>query len=203
MRLLPLATEMANFEYGVCPFTYHAYGICVADRPDLLVEYGPYLQHRWMAFYEWLHAHNVPVPFFLGEGGHVEGSVSSTATAHAWAYAAEQADRYRVSLPDGKVLVLNKRRYERPPSTLNGLAAANMWLNPGRGWRGLISEDRAVAELVAEFDRPTYEFNKEHKWQACLGLTPFQWGNDNDWYHFNHNPLTQKLVAALGAAYGR
>ena len=76
-----------------------------------------------------------------------------------------------------------------------------MWLNPGRGWVGEISPERAVRELVEQFDEPIRVKNAENGYRACYGLTPFQFGNDTDWKYFNHVGLMSPLVAALKAKY--
>jgi hypothetical protein len=148
-----------------------------------------------MVYYEWLKAHNAVVPFFLGEGGHVQGSVTDNAV---YASLAVEADRYTVPLPDGRTIMLHKRRYEGPPE---GLAYSEMWLNPGRGWRGVISPERAIAELVDVFDEDIRIFNKKHDYEACLGLTPFQSGNDTDWRYFNNDELNESLAIRLAAKY--
>jgi hypothetical protein len=76
-----------------------------------------------------------------------------------------------------------------------------MWLNPGRGWRGVISPERAIAELVDVFDEDIRIFNKKHDYEACLGLTPFQSGNTTDWRYFNNDELNEALAIRLAAKY--
>ena len=198
-RILPLARAMAEFDYGPCPLTYHNYGICIANNPGALVELGPWLQHRWMYYYEWLKAHGVDVPFFLGEGGHVQGSLSTSANVVALAQAAFRANRYTVSTPRG-VIVLNKRKMPIVRS-MTSRASAQMWLNPGHGWRGVITPQRAVQELVDQFDEPTRVFDKKHGYKSTIGMTPFQWGDDGDWFYFNYNEITDNLANRLADKY--
>ena len=76
-----------------------------------------------------------------------------------------------------------------------------MWLNPGKGWKGEISAERAVRELLEQFDEPTRLKNVQNGYRACYGLTPFQFGNDSDWRYFNHEELSSPLVVALRARY--
>jgi len=88
--------------------------------------------------------------------------------------------------------VLNKTpSYPRP---------TGLWLHPGQGWNGIISEERAVRELVDVFDEELRQANILHP-GSSYGMTPFQWGNRTDWGNFNHEPLTLKLVAALRVKY--
>lgn len=205
--ILPLARALAEFEYndenGECCLVSHAYGICAKLHPEWLAEYGPWLQHRWMYGYDWLKAQGVPVPFALLEGGHVVGEVNTGVSSFLGNLLAAAANQYEyaVSIPSkGIVIRLKKRRL--PVVRPRGITRAlGMWLNPGHGWVGEIPADRAVRELVAEFDEPVRLKNAQNGYKACYGLSPFQFGNDTDWRYFNHEELVEPLVVALRARY--
>lgn len=205
--ILPLAQALRDFpyndEHGSCCFNYHGYGLCIADQPAILAEYAPWLQHRWMYYYKWLHDRGAPVPFFHGEGGHVGGSVSSASSLYGYGapLTATTATSQIVAIPArGEILILVKRsQLYRPPDL--SISAQGMWLNPGQGWRGLIPPARAVTELVKEFDAPIELFNAAHAYKTSYGMTTFQWGNRSDWINFNQEELAAPLASALQARY--
>ena len=206
LKILDLAKRFNDFPYnddkGQCAFTYHSYGICKREHPEWLQEWSQWLQDRWMVNYEWLVDRGEPTPFWSGEGGHVVGSVTGAYNVRAHS-AALIANRQTVLVPSqGVRLILNKRRELYNPNRHN-LNAMGMWLNPGHGWVGEISADRAVAELVKYFNNPLELFNAQYNWEAHYGNTTFQWGNRTDWRYFNHEALLQPLLAALIAEYGR
>lgn len=193
-ELLPWARALANAgAVGV----YHNYGILVKDHPEYLAQYGEWLQNRWMAYFDWLKAHGVIFPWFFGEGGHVVGSVSSTQDALAVNAVRMRAlvNGFQTITVGSETITLQKRRALHF-SRLYG----DMWLNPGQGWNGVISKERAVAELIEYWEKPLEAKNKAENWQAHIGGTPFQGGNDSDWKGFD---LAGDPYRMLAAHYGR
>ena len=191
-EIVPLAKAIRDAG-GV--MNYHGYGLCVPDHPEYLEmdSYGMYLQHRWMAYYDWLKANGVIVPWFLGEGGHVGGSVTQN-NAYYVNTVTNEAIPYMVATPSGNV-ILRKRQELFPPPGYEGLAANNMWLNPGQGWKGLIGIDRLIKELIDYFNNPIEAKNQIEGWQACVGGTPFQAGNTTDWAKFDLQGDPLRLLA--------
>jgi hypothetical protein len=181
---------------------YHGYGLCVPDHPEFLQmdKYGIYLQHRWMLYYDWLKANGVIVPWFLGEGGHVGGSVS-TNQGLAFGYYSDTS--YKIAVPSEYVsyhkneyITLMKRKPLYYPFSTGSVEAMNsLWLNPGQGWKGLINKERLIDELMLYFNDPIEQKNKEEGWQACLGLTPFQAGNTTDWSKFDMQGDPLRMLA--------
>ena len=198
-RILPLARALRDSFANPC-FNYHSYGLMSPDHPEWLPMYGKWLQDRWLYYYEWLAAHNTAVPFFSGEGGHVGGNVSSTASARSVVASALSNVRgyYTVRTPD-YVIHLKKRK---PLMTSDSrLSASGMWLNPGQGWNGAIPAQRAVSESLVHFDNPINEANKKYG-KAHYGNTLFQMGNNSDWKKFDWqgDPLAL-LASALWLKY--
>ena len=205
--VLPLARAFHEFDYndakGECCFNWHAYGICSRVHPEWLIEYGPWLQHRWMYGYDWLKAKGVPVPFFHGEGGHVVGNVVDSNSASALAFTAQHfnRDKYAVNIPEKGVAILFEKRKLPVVRRADVVETQGMWLNPGRGWVGEIDPARAIRELVDEFDEPIRLKNAENDYKASYGNTTFQWGNRSDWDKFNYEQLADGLRVAMVNKY--
>lgn len=207
-RILPLAKVLRDYTGNGLGahncFNYHAYGLCNADHPEWLVEHGPYLQHRWMAYYDWLADHGAAVPFFHGEGGHCDGTVYETAERMGpYSQISVTPGDQLINVPGlGLAIMLRKSRTFYPPRRPRGMTTANAALNPGRGWVGVIDWPRAEQELLDEFDEKIEMFNRKHKYEASFGLTMFQAGNTSDWALFDYQgePL-RSLARALKAKY--
>jgi len=177
---------------------YHNYGLCVPDRPEYVALYAEWLQDRWVKYFDWLKAHGIILPYFFGEGFLVGGSVSAANTmlqTYAVQRAALAKDYYTIKVGN-EIITLEKRKALFAPV---GEASARMWLNPGQGWKGLISVDRAVDELMELWNDRLEAINKERSYKAHIGGTPFQGGNSSDWGKFD---LAGEPYKRLANAFG-
>jgi hypothetical protein len=189
-RILPLVLRLRDYGGDLACVNYHAYGILIKERPEAMANYAPYLQERWVEYWDWLNANNAAVPVFSGEGGQVVGSAEPITEALASALGnmpKRVADSFYVVRAGDEILRLQKRKALFRPAPVGGLVdAQGMWLNPGKGWNGEIPWSRAEDELIVLWDERWEIINRERNYEATIGVTPFQAGNDGDWGGFNY-----------------
>lgn len=198
-RILPLARMLRDYAGDLSCWNYHAYGLMIPGDPGKLAEYAQWLQLRWVEMWDWLNAHGAARPFMMGEGGHVEGDVSSSSLSIQTLQLDQSS--YAIKIPEtGEVIVLKKRKpLYNPTRTLRidgKLRTMGLWLNPGQGWVNKITWDRAAAELIQYWDDEWERINKERDYEATYGCCPFQAGNDSDWKLFNLAGMPLRSLAA-------